>query len=1691
METDGNYYISAKIGDDGVAATQHPLFKGAQEQNIYNITPRRSNIGDLIQGDITEDDLTIGNIEQAVREGKNIEDLRAREQSTAEMWGNALVNNLVIAGTTAIGGTAGLAWGLLEAAATGEYNRIWNNYVNNAMVDIQDSTRENFTIHRGSEYEDKSIWEKLGTGIFWAEAFQNLGYAEGMLVPGMGVASVLGKAPKAVKMMLPSFVSSIGEGSIEAIHVKNDEIANKQQLAYNEYIKKVNQADSQEEIDLINNNYNKALDTIKNDAENAGNFTFGSNIALLTLTNTLQFGKLFERGFGTAKRTANNEVRKGIFRETDGLYTQSSKIAETSKAVGKKLLDATSEGIEEVSQGIISDTPSRVLGFNEFNESEFNPEKRQLVADVWQGLGKSYSDAMQDPRTAEEFASGFVIGLFGIPRLKKSKFPITIENSIFGEVSNARKQWEDNQRVIDEINKRLSQNEDINAYYNGLVRHLALQDEANQAIDSDDQYLYESAKSAQLISDIMTFDEVGGLDHLKEIINNSIDTSDEGIQALIEETSKDGEGPFMQGDNPMSVEEVKELIAKKQSILNNTIDAYIKDKEDLSKISPALPKNAMKALLFLNGQIRDHNQRKEELADIVFEQVKELSRSIPIKTKQRIAKGEGTYITINGKKKLVRKSDIDHYDSNGNPIFKHEDGVEDPLGTRDAFLENIFNTEGTYLNWLNELVHSNESTIPMHQRKEIARNIKDLISLTDNVSTHLLNLNDILRNPSKATSIIENNIEAKKQEIKNNKISRIKDILKEAKSSQQLNSIIARLKTDEDLSEYLEEAKEQIKSSEDAENEELKSLITKYDDRNELIEDIFNIMEDVEESPNKMSLNNIIKEALDHSETKDDFNTILDQAKQSDVIPEEVKELIEEISSRLNRRKASKKAIKKDDKKASKKPKKPFSIADLSDTGEEMDDEIKSKIEENNTDEKDDTSGASWVVERLERSSVEELNKVISGKTKYGKTNEERAEAVELAKSILKARNNPEEADNSEGTNTDNNVYKPNDNIPTLRSWIYTKYDINKLIDRNNRNATVNGSPIVEALDDLGAFDFVDEGNLGVLFNENRDIPIHYVLTKDSRLKDIVVLAIKVTEDVSNLVDTPKSFVAQDGERYQAVGALGYNSKGFKSYKNIIDNINEEQLEYNNSSEAEEHYFFVSQTMTNKIKHIYSGRMVKSVGEDTPHYKPLSSLVGKDVKLGIYYKGQLRVPTLDEYDELVPLNDNNLNPREGSVWLITREADGRYYAKGLKVKRFTEEEYPLDEHYDSPIVQDIIDNIRALVDPNNSDYSRSKAKYNLMNILHFPTENTILFKDDIISIRGIENNIGEGLDIEEKIQAVLEVLQSPELNLRFQVSVDDIGESSYIEDLLDSDIIETDIALVHNVNSSFDLYLTNSEGNIVDSNKNTNPKGHTGYKGINNSISQKTITINNKTYAVKEDGVYLNNKKITNNKTLAEVQLASDIIDKNIDPLEDTNVYVGNYADGTEFGIINGTVIRGKKLQKLIYKTSTKKKQKEHKNNAEELFEDAEEEDIQKLSELGYIEERPEESAFEDASEDDIAKLLNILDQKEDSKEGEELAVEDKKTKKRKKSSKKTKALPNINETFNADEVITIETIQDKINNPDLESLLKKNRNSLRELGVKNNEEAKSLMQSKGIDLNTIRTEEDLIDAINIVKKCR
>ena len=139
----------------------------------------------------------------------------------------------------------------------------------------------------------------------------------------------------------------------------------------------------------------------------------------------------------------------------------------------------------------------------------FNPDKRELVSNLWTAFGKSYSDTLKDSDTAVEFMSGFLIGALGVPTLRRSKFPITLENNIGVELYDTYKQVQESKRLADEINSRLQSDKKINSYYNGLVRHLAIQDRMNSALDADDAYDYKTAESAQFISDIMMFDDAG------------------------------------------------------------------------------------------------------------------------------------------------------------------------------------------------------------------------------------------------------------------------------------------------------------------------------------------------------------------------------------------------------------------------------------------------------------------------------------------------------------------------------------------------------------------------------------------------------------------------------------------------------------------------------------------------------------------------------------------------------------------------------------------------------------------------------------------------------------------------------------------------------------------------------------------------------------------------------------------------------------------------------------------------------------------------------------------------------------------------------------------------------------------------------------------------------------------------------
>ena len=137
------------------------------------------------------------------------------------------------------------------------------------MLELQEATAKAAPNYYTKEYEESSIWKKLGTSIFWADLIKNLGFTEGMLIPGMGVSAALSKTPMAMQLIGSSVAGALSEASIEAIQAKQDklnlestQIANEYNKAIDNFVTKIKkymetteQATYIEEINNGNDNY--------------------------------------------------------------------------------------------------------------------------------------------------------------------------------------------------------------------------------------------------------------------------------------------------------------------------------------------------------------------------------------------------------------------------------------------------------------------------------------------------------------------------------------------------------------------------------------------------------------------------------------------------------------------------------------------------------------------------------------------------------------------------------------------------------------------------------------------------------------------------------------------------------------------------------------------------------------------------------------------------------------------------------------------------------------------------------------------------------------------------------------------------------------------------------------------------------------------------------------------------------------------------------------------------------------------------------------------------------------------------------------------------------------------------------------------------------------------------------------------
>lgn len=642
MTNTGNlrdYYLNNKIDNlNGVSEIQkmgglEEVNKEALKESLFRPQQFSSNAGSFFGNTSNRnlDSQIDTDIDTLQMQGMNADNARAENQTILGRFGNALINNLVIAGTTAVSGTAGFLYGLVDSAVNADLSKLYNNPVNRAMLKAQEATNRSFGNYYTKDYQDSSIWKKLGTSIFWADVLKNLGYTEGMLVPSMGIAKATSSAPELLTQLTASLTGAINEGSIEALQAKQDKLNTERTILNDNYNKALLEATSYAERLALQEEYTKDLANMEEDSNQVGNTVLGLNVAILTASNMIEWGPLFSRGNKVSQ--INKKIKGKGVKVTDEGLSYNTKL-EKLKAVGNNLIKGYSEGQEEVLQDIAVRTANNYADYNSFNDSVFNDEKRDLADSFIQAVGSALSEAFKDPETATNFAMGFVTGFFGAPNFRKVKnsedkiqSPITMEGGVFETYRNF-KEIDRKNKIIEEINNEIINNPKTQEYYNNLIRNLDFQEKASMALDSNDEKAFRDWQFMQMLSNVMSLTEVGQTDYLSSIIQTAKDLTNDEIQQLIDD------GNFKEGNRNLTVQEAREVINKNANTLSNLINEVttnaiqLEASEKGNMLSKESKQSILAAQSLFKNQIERINIINDELKDFYYKNVDQKNRKL-------------------------------------------------------------------------------------------------------------------------------------------------------------------------------------------------------------------------------------------------------------------------------------------------------------------------------------------------------------------------------------------------------------------------------------------------------------------------------------------------------------------------------------------------------------------------------------------------------------------------------------------------------------------------------------------------------------------------------------------------------------------------------------------------------------------------------------------------------------------------------------------------------------------------------------------------------------------------------------------------------------------------------------------------------------------------------------------------------
>lgn len=354
------------------------------------------------------------------------EEIRARNQSTAEQWGRGLAK----AGVTTIGAVAentlGVIFGLGSLATGGAY---YDNAIGRTVDKTNEWMRENMPNYLTREEQKMSTFQKLGTANFWADTVANgLGYSLGSmatmwLTGGLGPigltakaiggaakgtalynttkaivngtklatklakgASTLNRSLRAAQVLEAGLMMSLAEGSVEARETQK----NTYQTLLDGYMQE----------NLLDNESQVPAD-IKAQFEDASyaaaNTNFALQLPVLAGTNLLMFGKQVA-GFNAATKESADVVLDGVSKKAISKFANET----TWQGVMNRMKPVAMNGVEEAFQE----------GF-QFASGEFahSYHTDKLKNNGYGDMGKALNDALSKTFGTQEGLESMFVGL--------------------------------------------------------------------------------------------------------------------------------------------------------------------------------------------------------------------------------------------------------------------------------------------------------------------------------------------------------------------------------------------------------------------------------------------------------------------------------------------------------------------------------------------------------------------------------------------------------------------------------------------------------------------------------------------------------------------------------------------------------------------------------------------------------------------------------------------------------------------------------------------------------------------------------------------------------------------------------------------------------------------------------------------------------------------------------------------------------------------------------------------------------------------------------------------------------------------------------------------------------------------------------------------------------------------------------